>query len=128
MADSVRFARLTYRWAAIYGLIVLLPQYFREQRIGRDTPPPSTHPEYFYGFVGLALAWQVGFLVISTDPVRYRALMPVTLLEKLAFGAVALILFALGRTPAEMAIAGSIDLALGACFAVALARLRQGGG
>jgi hypothetical protein len=48
------FARWTFRLAAIYGLIVLLPFYGLEQRIGHDTPPPITHPEYFYGFIGAA--------------------------------------------------------------------------
>ena len=42
---GARFASRVFRIAAIYGLIVLLPQYFMEGRIGRDTPPPITHPE-----------------------------------------------------------------------------------
>jgi len=47
-----RFARRVYTVAGIYGLIVMLPQYFLEDRIGRDTPPPITHPEHFYGSSG----------------------------------------------------------------------------
>ncbi len=119
MADPTRFARLTYRIAGIYGLIVLLPQYLLEQRIGQDQPPPITHPEYFYGFVGVAVVWQLAFLVMATDPVRYRALMPVTVLEKLSFGVAALVLFALGRSPVQIAIGGGMDLVLGALFTVA---------
>ena len=59
-----RFARRVYTVAGIYGLIVMLPQYFLEDRIGRDTPPPITHPEHFYGFIGVVIAWQLAFLVI----------------------------------------------------------------
>ena len=36
-----------------------------EARVGRDYPPAITHPEYFYGFLGVAAAWQVAFLVIA---------------------------------------------------------------
>ena len=35
-----------FRWAGIYGLIVLFPTLFLEARIGIDAPPPITHPEY----------------------------------------------------------------------------------
>jgi|SRR5579872_615904 len=53
----------------------------RGQNRGRDTPPAITHPEYFYGFLGGALAWQFLFLVLSTDPVRYRPMiLPATAL------------------------------------------------
>ena len=68
------FARRVFLIAGIYGLLVLLPLYFMEARIGRDQPPAITHPEYFYGFLGVAVSWQVAFLVISRDPVRFRPL------------------------------------------------------
>lgn len=122
MPDATRFARRTYRIAALYGLVTLLPHYALEQRIGQDAPPPITHPEYFYGFIGVALVWQFAFLLIARDPIRYRALMPVTWLEKLSFGVAALVLWALGRTSAPTAIAGGIDLVLAAAFATAFAR------
>ena len=60
--------------AGIYGLLILAPIYFMENKIGRETPPAITHPEYFYGFLGAGLAWQVLFLALSRDPVRYRAI------------------------------------------------------
>ena len=69
------FAKRVFFLAGIYGLVVLLPQYFMEERTGRDFPPPVTHPEYFYGFIGVAVAWQIVFLIISRDPVRYRPIM-----------------------------------------------------
>jgi protein-S-isoprenylcysteine O-methyltransferase Ste14 len=97
----------------------MLPQYFLFDRIGRDNPPAITHPEYFYGFVGIVSVWQIAFLVIAREPERYRALMPVTVLEKLVFAVPVLILFAQGRVvPATLFFAG-IDLVLGALFLVA---------
>ena len=54
-----RFARWVFLVAGVYGVLVVLPQYSLEARIARDFPPPITHPEYFYGFIGVALAWRV---------------------------------------------------------------------
>ena len=129
MPDAARrFARRVFTGAAIYGLLALLPQYFLEDRLGRDFPPAITHPEHFYGFVGLALAWQFAFLVIARDPVRYRALMPVAALEKLAFGGAAVVLFALQRTPWPVLAAGSVDLALAVLFLAAYRVTPRAGG
>lgn len=122
MPTSDRFARRAYTVAAIYGILVLLPQYFMEGRIAEKSPPAITHAEYFYGFTGLALVFQFVFLLIARDPVRYRALMPITWLEKLAFGVPAIILFAQGRLSEEMLGAGILDLVLGVLFVVAWTR------
>jgi hypothetical protein len=110
------FARRVFLIAAIYGFIVLWPQYFLEETIGRDTPPPITHPEYFYGFVGIALAWQVVFLLISRDPIRYRPLMLAAVIEKASFGLPAIALYVSGRLSGQMLAAGLLDLILGALF------------
>jgi hypothetical protein len=80
------FARRLFLIAGIYGLVVLTPQYLLEGRIGRDYPPAITHPEYFYGFVGLGVAWQLAFLVIARDPSRFRPMMVPAVVEKLTFG------------------------------------------
>src|ERR1051326_1675203 len=81
----MKFAKLTFLIAGGYGLLALAPLYFMEQQTGRDYPPPITHPEYYYGFIGVAVAWQLAFIVMSRDPVRYRALMPVAVVEKASF-------------------------------------------
>jgi hypothetical protein len=116
------FARRVFLGAAIYGLAVLVPQYFLEAKTGRDFPPPITHVEYFYGFVGIAVAWQLAFVVIARDPVRYRALMPVAVVEKLAFGVPAIVLYVGGRLSAQMLGAGLMDLLLGTLFITAYIR------
>jgi hypothetical protein len=114
-----RFARTVFTGAGIYGLIVMAPQYFLAERIGRDTPPPITHQEYFYGFIGLAVAWQFVFLIIGRDPERFRPLMLAAVLEKLAFGVPAMILYAQGRLPGSVLFFGLLDLTLGALFVAA---------
>jgi hypothetical protein len=114
----MRFARRVFTGAAIYGILVLAPQYFMEAQVGRDYPPPITHPEHFYGFIGLALVWQFAFLLIARDPVRYRPLMPIAVLEKLAFGVPAIVLYLQGRLHVHVLRAGLVDLVLGALFAL----------
>src|SRR5262245_55352144 len=84
--NAMLFARWVFRIAGIYGLAVLVPQYSLEEQVSRDYPPPITHPEYFYGFLGVAVSWQVAFLLIAQDPARYRPLMIPAALEKAAFG------------------------------------------
>lgn len=116
------FARRVFLIAAIYGLIVLLPQYFLEEKTGRDFPPAITHPEYYYGFVGIAVAWQIVFLLISRDPIRYRSLMPVAVVEKIAFGFPAIALYGSGRLSGQMLGAGILDLILGVFFILAYRR------
>lgn len=119
------FAKRVFLVAGIYGVLVLAPQYLLEARIGRDFPPPITHPEHFYGFIGVALAWQFVFFLIARDPVRYRPMMLMAILEKLAFGVAAIVLFAQGRLAAPVLAAGSIDLVLAALFAIAMRLTRR---
>lgn len=128
MSSPVRFAARVFRFAAIYGILALAPQYFLEERIGRDDPPPITHPEHFYGFVGVALAWQLAFLLIARDPVRYRLFMLPAIAEKLAFGLAAPILVLLGRSAAPVAFFGALDLVLAALFFAAFRATRNAPG
>ena len=122
-----QFAKRVYTIAGVYGLIVMLPQYFLEDKIGRDYPPPITHPEYFCGFVGLTIVWQLAFLLIARDPARYRPLMLITVLEKLAFSIPAMLLYRSGRVAAPVAFFGGIDLVLGVLFVMAYMRTTQTG-
>ena len=116
------FARRLFLVAAGYGFLALVPQYLLFEKNGRDYPPAITHPEYYFGFIGVALAWQVGFLVIARDPVRYRLLMLPAILEKALFGIPAVVLFVAGRLATPMFAAGTVDLLLGSLFAVAYLR------
>lgn len=120
------FAKRVFFWAGVYGILALAPLYFLEGRIARDFPPAVAHPEYFYGFVGVALAWQVLFLIVSRDPVRYRMMMVPAILEKLAFGLAVWVLFLMGRLEPLTLGPGSVDLMLAALFALAFVRTPKG--
>jgi hypothetical protein len=119
------FARRVFLGAGIYGMLVLFPQYFLEARISHDYPPAITHPDLFYGFIGLALVWQLAFLLIARDVLRYRALMPIAVLEKLVFGVPAVVLFVQGRIPAPVLGFGLIDLTLAVLFLAAFRATAQ---
>jgi hypothetical protein len=105
----VKSAKIVFLVAGIYGLLILTPIYFMENKIGRDTPPAITHPEYFYGFVGVGLAWQALFLVLSTDPVRYRAMTLPSILEKISYGIALVVLYSQHRLPLSVLAIGLGD-------------------
>ncbi|HSK74669.1 MAG TPA: hypothetical protein VK892_23415 [Pyrinomonadaceae bacterium] len=115
----MKFAKYLFLFAGISGLIMLVPQYFLEEKTGRDFPPAITHPEHFYGFIGVAIACQVMFLIISRNPVRYRAMMIPAMLEKFSFAIAVAILFLQNRVAAVMFGLGMMDLALGLLFTLA---------
>lgn len=115
----MKFAKVVFLVAGIYGLIVLLPQYFLEAKTGRDFPPPITHPEFYYGFIGVAVAWQFLFLLLSRDPGRYRAMIIPAILEKIGFAAAVIGLFLQHRVSPLMLAPTTIDLLFGLLFAAA---------
>ena len=115
----MKFAKWTYLVAGVYGLLVLVPQYFLETRTGIDFPPPITHPEFYYGFIGVAVAWQIAFLIISRDPKRYRPLMIAAVVEKYTYVVAVFVLFGQGRVAVAVLVTAIIDLVLGTLFVVA---------
>ena len=121
----MRFAKLVFLVAGIYGLIVMLPQYFLEGRIGVDTPPPVTHPEFYYGFIGVTVAWQVLFLFLSSNPVRYRPMIIPAILEKITFVGAIIVLVLQERVSSLMLAPASGDLLLGILFVAAYVKTRQ---
>jgi hypothetical protein len=120
----MKFATWVYRIAGIYGLIILLPQYLLETQNGTDFPPPINHPEYYYGFIGVAVAWQIAFLIISTDPWRYRVLMLAAIVEKYSYGLAMVVLYWQGRIATAVLITAVLDLLLGTLFIISY---RKGG-
>ncbi|HQR17154.1 MAG TPA: hypothetical protein PK948_02220 [Gemmatimonadales bacterium] len=117
------FARRLFAVAGIYGLVSLLPMFFLERRLMERLPPALTHPEFYYGFVGVALAWQLLFLLVAREPVRLRPVMLPAVVEKLGWGIGVLVLVAQGRIGTFFVPAALIDLLLATLFVVAWRRL-----
>lgn len=87
--------------------------------IGRKDPPPITHPQFYFGFVTVALVFQFVFFVIASDPERFRPMIIPSVLEKASYVGVCLILYLRKEVTApQMATAGP-DLLLGILFACA---------
>jgi len=117
------FARRVLWIAGIYGLLVIVPIFFLEGRIGRDYPPAITHPEYFYAFLCVTLAWQVLYLFMAQDPVRYRPLLIPSVLEKIGFPIAALVLLAQQRVPLLTVAFSMVDLVFGVLFVISYRKL-----
>jgi hypothetical protein len=120
----MKVARYVFLIAGIYGILVIAPMYFFEKQIGADYPPAITHPEYFYGFIGVTLAWQVVFLLIARDPARYRVMMLPAMLEKFGYTVAILWLFADGRVPVMAVGFGLVDCMLGVLFVIAFLKTK----
>jgi len=124
----VRFAKIVFLIAGIYGFLVLTPIYFLENSIGRQTPPPITHPEYFYGFIGVSLAWQFVFLVISSDPEKYRAMVLPSIAEKTSYGIALVVLYFQQRIAASTLLVGSGDWVFAFLFLAVYFKTKTGRG
>jgi hypothetical protein len=123
----MRFAKRVFIGAGIWGLVVLTPLYFTFDLVGREYPPPITHPDLYYGFIGLGIAWQIGFLIIGRDPARFRPMMIPAVLEKFIFVLSQAALYMQGRVRmGQLAIAGP-DLILGILFIVSCFKLADDG-
>jgi len=79
--------------AGIWGILITLPLYLLINLIGRRSPPAINHTEFYYGFVGVTLAWQFAFLLIAKDPYRLRLMMLPSILEKASYVLSILLLF-----------------------------------
>ena len=120
----MNFAKWVFRISAVYGFLVLVPHYFMESFIGTSQPPAITHAEFFYGFVGAALACQIMFWIISGDPKKYRPLMIAAVFEKFSFFIPVVVLqFTRGFNPGLVGPA-CIDLIFGCLFLTAYAKTK----
>jgi hypothetical protein len=118
----MRFSNWVFFLSAVYGLLIVMPMFFLEDKMGRDYPPPDNHPEWYYGFAGAATAWQLVYLLISTDPVRYRALMLLGALAKAAFFTTLAILYAQERVAGGIVAIATPDAIMAVLFVAAWLR------
>jgi len=120
----MRFAKIVFWVAGTWGIVVIAPLFFIFDLIGRQDPPPISHAGFYYGFATAALAWQVAFFVIGSDPVRFRPLMIPSMLEKFGYGAAVVILFVQGRMRAGDLVFGIVDMVFGLLFIAAFLKTR----
>jgi len=121
----MKFAKVVFGVAGIWGLLVITPLYFMFDLIGRQDPPAITHPGFYYGFVGCALAWQIAFLVIARDPVRFQPMIAPSIVEKFTYGIAVVALVMQGRTNHRDLVFAATDLTLGTLFLVAYLKTKN---
>jgi hypothetical protein len=115
----MKFAKIVFWIAAIWGVLILTPLYFMFDLIGQKDPPPITHPAFYYGFISVGLAFQIAFFVIARDPVRLRPMMIPSVIEKFGYGGSLLVLYLQNRLhPQDLAL-GGIDVLFGVLFLAA---------
>ena len=122
----MRFARYVFISAGIWGLAVLAPLYWLVDLSGRQWPPPLNYPHFFYGFLAIAAAWQIAFLIIGSDPSRYRLMMLPCVLEKLGYVVTVAALYNQSRITRDEASTAVPDLILMILFVAAFVRTRPG--
>ena len=120
----MKFARFVFIGAGVWGVAVLTPLYFLVDVTGRHYATPVIHPQFFYGFLSVAMAWQFAFIVIGSNPVKFRLLMLPGILEKLGYVATVAVLHSQQRISALDAAAAGPDLLLAVLFAVAFKTTR----
>jgi hypothetical protein len=113
------FARFVFIGAGIWGIAVLTPLYFLVDISGQRWAAPTSYPHFFYGFLSLAMAWQIAFFVIGWAPRRFRPLMIVAVLEKAGFVITAAVLYTRGVIAIDDAMIAAPDLVLGSLFVAA---------
>jgi hypothetical protein len=113
---TLTLARRIFLVSAIYGVLILTPMFFMESYIGRNMPPAINHPEFFYGFICLALASQGLYFLVASDVQRFRPVILVGVAGKVSFALAVLILYIQGRTPAQFFGGPVIDVLIAALF------------
>ena len=111
--------RIIFALAAAWGFLAVIPGLFDEA---------GPRPEYYYGFLGLALVFQLIFVMIAIDPARFAPLIPIAVLEKLAFFLPVSLLYAQGRVAAGPVLIGAmVDGLFMLLFALAWFLARRAG-
>ena len=121
VANEIFALGIQYRgclWSDLRSSVVL---YGASNRCTGSTTDHTS--DVLYGFVGVALAWQLLFFAIARQPVRLRPVIPFAVLEKLSFGIGVMVIYRQGRLDHSDLYFGGIDLALAVLFMLAWWRL-----
>jgi len=109
----MKFARWIFLIAGILGLLSAVPLAFSERAMS------VKQPEFFYGFVFLNICWQIVYLVLSSDVIRFRPMMIPAFLAKASGTAALTWLYLLGRVSVQWVAIGAVDGVFAALFLAA---------
>ena len=123
----MKFGRIVFIIAGVWGIAILTPLYFTYDLVSRSYPPAITHPDFYYGFVGVTLVWQLAFLIIATNPIRYRLVMLAAILEKLVYITTMGTLYLQGQLQLGQAAVAGPDFTLALLFIAAFFKTPEQG-
>ena len=83
---------------------------------------PASYPHFFDGFLVVTTAWQIAFLMIGSNPVRFRPLMFPGIVEKLGYVVAVAVLHGSGYISNAEAMTAVPDLLLGMLFIAAFVK------
>lgn len=118
----MRFAKIVFIAAGVWGIFVLTPLYFLVDISGRHYATPTEYPQFFYGFLAITMAWQIAFLVIGTNPQRFRPMMIPSIFEKASYVVTLLLLYGHSRIATADVMAAVPDSVLGILFVAAFVK------
>jgi hypothetical protein len=122
----MRFAKTVYLAAGVLGLLQVAPAYFMESLTASWNPPAVEHPEFYYGFISVVLVWQLVYLLIGLDPIRFRPMMLLAALAKFSIVITFVLLYAYHRIRAQWLASAAFDGTFAVLFLVAYARTARG--
>jgi hypothetical protein len=111
---TAKWPRIIFKGAGYYGIIVMLVLLLAPAQVLGE--PTVVHPEYYFGFVTVGMAWQIAFLVVGSDPVRFRPMMLVCVCEKFFYISLLFYFILTHRAPTRMVPAVVLDGSLGCLF------------
>ena len=120
----MKFAKVVFVCAGIWGIGVLTPLYWLVDVSGRRYGVPTEYPQFYYGFLSVAMAWQIAFLIIGSNPARFRMLMIPGILEKLGYVVPLAVLYQQARVTWADAQAAVPDFALAILMMLAFVKTR----
>ena len=118
----MRFAKIVFIAAGVWGIVVLTPLYFLLDVTGRQYAPPTSYPHFVYGFLAVAIAWQIAFLIIGSNPARFRLLMLPSVVEKFGYVVTVAVLQGQARISSADVLTAVPDAILGILFAAAFVK------
>ena len=121
----MKFAKVVFVCAGIWGIGVLTPLYWLVDVSGRRYGVPTEYPQFYYGFLSVAMAWQIAFLIIGSNPARFRMLMIPGILEKLGYVVGLTVLYQQARVTWADAQAAVPDFALAILMMLAFVKTRS---
>ena len=121
----MKFAKVVFVGAGMWGIGVLTPLYWLVDVSGRRYGVPTEYPQFYYGFLSVAMAWQIAFLIIGSNPTRFRVLMIPGILEKLGFVVPLVVLYQQARVTWADAQAAVPDFALAILMMLAFVKTRS---